>query len=139
MLTAVSTAAIALVVLSIFTSSSTAMASLPAFSSETLSFVMTPVPLSILFLILCGLCLSVMWPGIFNLATNGLGKYTAQGSGFFMTMVVGGGILPFIQAYVVDVTGGFPASYWVVVAGLGFILFYALVGSKNVNTDIKVD
>ena len=56
-----------------------------------------------------------------------------------MTMVVGGGILPFIQAYVVDVTGGFPASYWVVVAGLGFILFYALVGSKNVNTDIKVD
>ena len=139
MLTAVSTAAIALVALSIFTSSSTAMASLPAFSSETLSFVMTPVPLSILFLILCGLCLSVMWPGIFNLATNGLGKYTAQGSGFFMTMVVGGGILPFIQAYVVDVTGGFPASYWVVVAGLGFILFYALVGSKNVNTDIKVD
>ena len=139
MLTAVSATAIAFVLISIFTSSSSAMASLPAFSSETLSFVMTPVPLSILFLILCGLCLSVMWPGIFNLATNGLGKYTAQGSGFFMTMVVGGGILPFLQAYVVDVTGGFPASYWVVVAGLGFILFYALVGSKNVNTDIKVD
>ena len=139
MLTAVSTTAIAFVLISIFTSNSSVMASLPAFSSETLSFVMTPVPLNILFLVLCGLCLSVMWPGIFNLATNGLGKYTAQGSGFFMTMVVGGGILPFLQAYVVDITGGFPASYWVVVAGLGYILFYALVGSKNVNKDIKVD
>lgn len=139
MLTTVSAAAIALVVLSILTSTSGTMASLPAFSSETLSFVMTPVPLSILFIILCGLCLSVMWPAIFNLATQGLGKYTAQGSGFFMTMVVGGGILPFVQAYVVDATGSFPTSYWVAVAGLAFILFYALVGSKNVNTDIKVD
>ena len=56
-----------------------------------------------------------------------------------MTMVVGGGIIPIIQAAVVDSTGSYPSSYWVVVAGLGFILFYALVGCKNVNTDIKVD
>jgi FHS family L-fucose permease-like MFS transporter len=41
---------------------------------------------------------------IFNLATQGLGKYTAAGSGFFMTMVVGGGIIPIIQAAVVDST-----------------------------------
>lgn len=139
MLTTVSAAAIILVVFSIMTSNSSIMTSMPAFSGDNLSFIMTPVPVNILLLILCGLCLSVMWPGIFNLATNGLGKYTAQGSGFFMTMVVGGGILPFIQAYVVDVTESYPLSYWVVVVGLGYILFYALVGSKNVNTDIKVD
>ena len=55
------------------------------------------VPLKCLFLVLCGLCTSVMWGGIFNLATEGLGKYTAAASGIFMTMVVGGGIMPLIQ------------------------------------------
>lgn len=55
------------------------------------------VPLKCLFLFLCGLCTSVMWGGIFNLATEGLGKYTAKASGLFMMMVVGGGIMPFIQ------------------------------------------
>lgn len=137
MLTTVSATAIVLVILSILLGTDS-MATLPAFSSESLSFVMTPVPLSILLLILCGLCLSVMWAGIFNLATSGLGKYTALGSGFFMTMVFGGGILPFVQAAVVDSTGSFPVSYWVVVIGLAFILFYALVGSTNVNKDIPV-
>lgn len=136
MLTTVSSVAILFVILSIFLGTSTTV-SMPAFTGS--GFDMASVPLSILFLILCGLCLSVMWPGIFNLATQGLGKYTAAGSGFFMTMVVGGGIIPIIQAAVVDSTGSYPSSYWVVVAGLGFILFYALVGCKNVNTDIKVD
>ncbi len=139
MLIFVSIGALALVISSILTGGTSTMASLPAFSSSTLSFVMTPVPLNILLLILCGLCLSVMWPGIFNLATLGLGKYTALGSGLFMMMVFGGGILPFVQAAVVDSTGSFPTSYWVVVVGLAYILFYALVGSKNVNTNIKVD
>lgn len=135
MLTTVSGVAILFVVASINMGLGS-MTKLPAFSSQSLSFVMTEVPVSILLLILCGLCLSVMWPAIFNLATNGLGKYTAQGSGFFMTMVVGGGVLPYLQAYVVDTTGSYPISYWVVVAGLAYILFYALVGCKNVNKDI---
>jgi FHS family L-fucose permease-like MFS transporter len=138
MLTTVSLVAILLVIGSILIGTES-MTQLPAFSSKTLSFEMTQVPLSILLLILCGLCLSVMWPGIFNLATSGLGKYTAEGSGFFMTMVFGGGIIPLIQAFIVDKTTSYPVSYWVVVIGLGIILFYALVGSKNVNTDIKVD
>ena len=52
------------------------------------------VPMKCLFLFLTGLCTSVMWGGIFNLATEGLGKYTAKASGLFMTMVVGGGVMP---------------------------------------------
>jgi sugar transporter len=91
-----------------------------------------------MFLVLCGLCTSVMWGGIFNLATEGLGKYTAAASGIFMAMVCGGGILPAIQGAVADVVG-YVESYWVIVLALAFLLFYALVGSKNVNTDIKVD
>jgi len=60
---------------------------------------------------LCGLCTSVMWGGIFNLATEGLGKYTPKASGLFMTMVVGGGIMPFIQDWI-GRSVSYVASYW---------------------------
>ena len=95
------------------------------------------VPMKCLFLFLCGLCTSVMWGGIFNLATEGLGKYTAKASGLFMMMVVGGGIMPFIQDWI-GRTAGYVSSYWLVFAMLVFIFYYAIIGSKNVNTDIPV-
>jgi len=95
------------------------------------------VPMKCLFLFLCGLCTSVMWGGIFNLATEGLGKYTAKASGIFMTMVVGGGIMPYIQDWI-GRSYGYISSYWLIVAMLIYILYYSLVGSKNVNTDIPV-
>ena len=96
------------------------------------------VPVSAFLLVLCGLCTSVMWGGIFNLAVEGLGKYTAQASGIFMMMVVGGGIMPLLQNWIAGVAG-YMASYWLIVAMLAWILFYGLVGCKNVNTDIPVD
>ena len=96
------------------------------------------VPLSMMFMFLCGLCTSVMWGAIFNLAAEGLGKYTPAASGIFMALVCGGGVLPFIQGLVAD-SVGFISSYWVVILGLGYMLFYALVGSKNVNKDIPVE
>ncbi len=95
------------------------------------------VPMKCLFLFLCGLCTSVMWGGIFNLATEGLGKYTAKASGIFMMMVVGGGIMPFIQDWIGRTTG-YVSSYWLVFAMLVYIFYYAVAGSKNVNTDIPV-
>ena len=101
-------------------------------------FQMAQVPVSALFLVLCGLCTSVMWGGIFNLAVEGLGKYTAQASGIFMMMVVGGGVLPLVQQFIAD-RAGYMASYWVIVAGLAYLLYYALAGSKNVNKDIPVE
>ncbi|MDE6511539.1 MAG: hypothetical protein K2L00_05550, partial [Muribaculaceae bacterium] len=96
-------------------------------------------PMKCLFLFLCGVCTSVMWGGIFNLATEGLGKYTAKASGLFMTMVVGGGIMPFIQDWIARSTGDYVSSYWLVFAMVGYIFFYAVIGCKNVNTDIPVD
>ena len=100
------------------------------------------VPLKCLFLFLCGLCTSVMWGGIFNLATEGLGKYTAKASGLFMMMVVGGGIMPFIQDWIARVLGGgtfgYINSYWLGVAMLAYIIYYSVVGSKNINKDIPV-
>ncbi|MDE6480639.1 MAG: MFS transporter [Muribaculaceae bacterium] len=97
------------------------------------------VPLKCLFLFLCGLCTSVMWGGIFNLATEGLGKYTAKASGLFMTMVVGGGIMPFIQDWIARTTGDYVSSYWLVFAMVAYIFFYAVIGCRNVNTDIPVN
>ena len=96
------------------------------------------VPVSAIFLILCGLCTSLMWGGIFNLAVEGLGKYTEQASGIFMMMVVGGGVMPLIQEFLGRSVGYLP-SYWLVAGMLAFLLFYALVGCKNVNKNIKVD
>ena len=111
---------------------------LPVFKGAT-GFGMASVPVNAALLVLCGLCTSVMWGGIFNLAVEGLGKYTEKASGIFMALVCGGGILPFIQNAVVDWTGSYVASYWVIVAGLAFLLYYALVGCKNVNKDIPTE
>ena len=89
------------------------------------------VPVKVLLIILCGLCTSVMWGVIFNLATEGLGKYTASASGLFMTMVVGGGIMPWIQNLTAENIGDIN-SYWIIVAMLAYILFFAVAGSKPV-------
>ena len=111
--------------------------SMPGYSVAD-GFAMFKVPLSALFLVLCGLCTSLMWGGIFNLSVEGLGKYTEQASGIFMMMVVGGGIMPLLQNALAK-SIGYMGSYWLVAAMLAYILFYALVGSKNVNRDIPVE
>ena len=111
--------------------------SMPGYSVGD-GFQMMQVPISALFLVLCGLCTSLMWGTIFNLSVEGLGRYTEQASGIFMMMVVGGGVMPFIQNAIADAVG-YMNSYWLVVAMLAYILFYALVGSKNVNRDIPVE
>ena len=135
-LTVAAIVAICLVVGAIFTPSSVRLTMI-GYSVEN-GFTTATVPLSAVLLVLVGLCTSVMWGGIFSLAVEGLGRYTAQASGIFMMMVVGGGIMPFIQNIIAR-NAGYMASYWLVAAMLGYILYYALVGCKNVNKDIPVD
>ena len=136
MLTAVSVIGLGLVLGAIFLSPEIVV-TLPVFKG-TNGFGMEAVPVNAALLVLCGLCTSVMWGGIFNLAVEGLGKYTEKGAGIFMAMVCGGGILPLLQNYVVDLKGYLP-SYWVIAAGLVFLLYYALLGSKNVNKNIPTE
>ena len=104
----------------------------------TVPIINTEVPLSMFYMLLCGLCTSVMWGSIFNLAAEGLGKYTPAASGIFMALVCGGGIIPFLQGVVADKIG-YIGSYWVIIIALAYLLFYALVGSKNVNKDIPTE
>ena len=126
-LTITSTVALLLLLVAIFMPEDVKMSlSIPNLAEST--FDQVEVPTKVLFIILCGICTSVMWGVIFNLATEGLGKYTATASGLFMSMVVGGGIMPFIQNLMATKIG-YIQSYWLVVGMLGYILFYALVGS----------
>ncbi len=138
MLTGVSLVGIVLTLLAMFGPQT--MVKFPAFNGAH-GFGMESIPLNAAFLVCIGLCTSVMWGGIFNLAVEGLGKYTEKASGIFMALVCGGGILPLLQNAIVDGLGGtgYLQSYWVIVVGLAFLLFYAIWGSKNVNKDIKVD
>ncbi|MTK52102.1 MFS transporter [Paludibacter sp.] len=129
MLTAVASTGLILILLAIFSPKSLVV---------TVPFIGTVVPISVIFIVLCGLCTSIMWGGIFNLAVEGLGKYTAAASGIFMVMVCGGGIVPLIQGWVSD-HFGYISSYWVMFACLAYMLWYALVGCKNVNKDIPVE
>ena len=118
MMTVVSAAAIVFILIGMF---------LP--KTLTVNVLETQIPVAILFFVLCGLCTSVMWGAVFNLAVEGLGKYTSIASGLFMVMVCGGGILPLVQGAAADAFG-FINSYWVLVVALAYILWFALVGSK---------
>ena len=140
MLTFTSALGLLLVFLAIF-SPTDSFVNLPVLQQSAtggLSFGLAEVPINAMYLVLVGLCTSIMWGGIFNLAVEGLGKYLAAASGLFMILVCGGGILPVIQGVVADMAG-FMASYWVIIAALAYLLFYGLIGCKNVNKDIKVD
>ena len=139
MLTVASFVGMVLILLAIFSPTST-MVSLPVLerSAGTLSFGLAEVPINAMYIVLVGLCTSIMWGGIFNLAVEGLGKFTAAASGIFMVLVSGGGIVPAIQGGVADAAGYLP-SYWVVFIGLGYLFYYAVIGSRNVNRNISVE
>lgn len=97
-----------------------------------------PIPFKCFLIVACGFSTSIMWGGIFNLAVEGLGKYTAAASGLFMTMVVGGGIMPFIQHAIAQQTDAI-SSYWLVIAMLIYILYYSKIGCRVIPQDIHTE
>ncbi|AZB19563.1 sugar MFS transporter [Chryseobacterium indologenes] len=72
-----------------------------------------------------GLFCSTLWPCIFALAINGLGKHTNQGSGYLIMMIMGGGIVSLIQGYVADITN-IHFSYIIGVICFAYLAFYAI-------------
>nr|WP_315167381.1 MFS transporter [uncultured Flavobacterium sp.] len=89
-----------------------------------------------------GLFLSIMWPCIFSLAIAGLGKYTSQGSGFLVMMILGGGIIPPLQGKLADIIG-IHASYAIPVLCFGFIAFYgwkviAILQKQGIGDEIEL-
>ena len=104
--------------------------SVPGVDWANLNIIWVEVPVGVAAFICVGLCTSVMWGGIFNMAVEGLGKYTAAASGIFMTMVFGCAVMLAIQAQVVDLMGDYLISYIIPLLSAAYILFYALIGSK---------
>lgn len=139
MLATVSSIGIILVLAAILSPTTTQVA-IPALQTSAtgaLSFGMAQVPINAMFIVIIGICTSIMWGSIFNLSVEGLGRFTPAASGIFMTLVCGGGILPGIQGAVADLGNDYLVSYWVIFIGLAYLLYYALIGSKNVNKDIS--
>lgn len=128
MITTVASATLLLVSFGMF-SPETSTVEVPGIDWASLSVIWQEVPVGILAFLLVGLCTSVMWGGIFNMAVEGLGKYTAIASGIFMTMVFGCAVMVAIQGWVADMTD-YMTSYWVVLFSAAYILFYAAIGSK---------
>ena len=128
MITTVSIATLVLVLFGMYAPADVLVA-FPGVDWGKLELIWQDIPVGIFSFLLVGLCTSVMWGAIFNMAVEGLGKYTAIASGIFMTMVFGGAVMMGIQGYVADLTN-YMTSFWVVVFCAAYILFYALVGSK---------
>ena len=130
MITTVSIATLVLVLFGMYAPADVLVA-FPGVDWGKLELIWQDIPVGIFSFLLVGLCTSVMWGAIFNMAVEGLGKYTAVASGIFMTMVFGCAVMMGIQGYVADLTN-YMTSFWVVVFCAAYILFYALVGSKPV-------
>lgn len=137
MITTVSLATLLLVFFGMFAPADSTI-TVPGIDWANLKMIWPEVPVGIFAFLLVGLFTSVMWGGIFNMAVEGLGKYTAIASGIFMTMVFGCAVMVAIQGWVADLTD-YMTSYWVVIFCAAYLLFYALIGSKNVNKDIPTE
>lgn len=129
MITTVSTATLLLVLFGMFAPTDI-LVNFPGVDWGKLELIWQPIPVGIFAFLLVGLCTSVMWGGIFNMAVEGLGKYTAIASGIFMTMVFGCAVMVALQGWVADITSSYMTSYWVVVFCAAYLLFYALIGSR---------
>jgi FHS family L-fucose permease-like MFS transporter len=77
-----------------------------------------------------GLACSIMWPSIFSLSLMGLGKYTTQGSGFLVMMILGGAIIPPIQGKFADIFG-VHNSYWVTIVAFAYLILFAVVVGRT--------
>ena len=76
-----------------------------------------------------GLFCSVMWPVIFSLAIQGLGKFTSQGSAFLVMMILGGAFIPPLQGKIADLFD-ISVSYWIPVVGFAYLALFAILVPK---------
>ncbi|WP_237066341.1 sugar MFS transporter [Microbulbifer guangxiensis] len=88
------------------------------------------VPNTVAFVALMGLAHALVWPAIWPLALEGLGRFTAQGSALLIMGIAGGAIIPLAFGKLAHVAESTQVGYWVALPCYLFILFYALKGHK---------
>ena len=89
--------------------------------------------LAMISILLVGLFNSIMFPTIFTLAIDGLGKHTGQGSGILCMAIVGGAVIPVVQGFIADAIGVHHAFLLPVICYM-FIVYYGLIGHKHLQT-----
>ncbi|WP_018014877.1 sugar MFS transporter [Teredinibacter turnerae] len=87
------------------------------------------VPNTVMFLAMLGFANALVWPAIWPLALQDLGKYTATGSALLIMGIAGGALLPLAYGHFAS-GGNSQTAYWIMIPCYAFILFYALKGHK---------
>lgn len=86
---------------------------------------------SVLFIALLGLANALMWPAIWPLAIDGLGRFTKLGSALLIMGIAGGALLPLVYGRLADLPSiGPQQAYWILLPCYLFILFYAVKGHR---------
>lgn len=88
------------------------------------------LPDPIFFVATMGMANALVWPAIWPLALDGLGKFTPIGSALLIMSISGGAILPIIFGRITELTDNFQMAYWIGIPCYLLILFYALKGHK---------
>ncbi len=91
----------------------------------SLAAIFTPGLASVYILVWLGFTNAMIWPAVWAIAIQGLGKYTSVGSSLLIMAIVGGALIPLLFGGVADQTG-FRQAYWIVIPCYAFILVYAL-------------
>jgi FHS family L-fucose permease-like MFS transporter len=100
-------------------------------SALVLISILTTGKVAMWSIILVGLFNSVMFPSIFTLAIEGLGRLTGRGSSLLVMAIVGGAVIPEVQAILADRLVGLHAAFLVPAICYLYIVFYGFSGSKQ--------
>lgn len=85
---------------------------------------------AILMLSLLGFTHAIMWPAIWPLSINGLGRHTKTGSALLIMGIAGGAVIPYIYGYLSDKTGNLQQSFWIMIPCYLYLLYFAFSGHK---------
>ncbi len=110
--------------------SSASIIHIPFIDLTTFQYVELTIPYTVLFIAMLGLANSLVWPAIWPLALNGVGKYTKIGSALLIMAIAGGATLPLVYGWLSQVLHSTQQAYWIAIPCYLVILYYAIAGHK---------
>ncbi|MEI6852240.1 MAG: sugar MFS transporter [Bacteroidota bacterium] len=103
---------------------------MPFIDLTTFQYVSLQIPYTVLFIAMLGLANSLVWPAIWPLALNGVGKYTKMGSALLIMAIAGGALLPLAYGWLTQLLHSTQQAYWIAIPCYLIILYYAIIGHK---------
>lgn len=111
--------------------SSTSLLEIPFIDLLTFQSITLKIPYTVLFIAMLGLANSLVWPAIWPLALDGVGKYTKIGSALLIMAIAGGAIMPLVYGWLSEILKSTQQAYWIAVPCYLIILYFALWGHKK--------